>query len=709
MKNLKIVALVLISVALVSCAKGVHVSKKPTYPNAVTSEMRAEFDQVGQAFMSGQLDVARAGYQTYISSYGYNELTDEARFKLGEIEFIKGNYNGALSYYREAFQNLYNPEIAPKAQFKTALSLRNLKRPGEGLVTLEQMERRDMSNLLALRVDSLAIILGAEMDRSRDDLIKWYLFLLDDYKSLHSRDQLTRIPEELVAEEVALVEVQNWVQDSTVTKGSVDNLPMNYMKGKPSGGYVLYKMALISYAAGDFDGAKKQLKTFTRRYPKHDYVAQANTMLAELKGRSDNRIYKVGVILPLSGRFELYGNSTLQGIQCAVGLTPPCTSPLNIELVVKDSMGDPGAAAQAVTELVGENVIAIIGPLMSSTVVPAAKMAQELKTPLVSLSQKRGIERSGNYIFKHALTPEDQVSTLVDYGVATRGVKNFGILYPSNNYGILLSGLFKAAVQAAGGQVVFEREYSHEDLRVNQTVREMGNFTTFARAPGAVVEGIARKFTVPSNVDAIFIPDSYKAVRYVVLAVNSESKKLSPDLFFMGVNRWNNPGLVSHDLGLLEGSVFVDGFYKDSSDITTRGFVQSFIHAYTMEPTILEAQAYDAARIVTTGIQNGGSSRSALQASISNIKNMTGVTGNIRIAETGETTRKLFILTVKNGVIAELSTSRGIIKDKNSFPYSRSAKAASEAKYDGKKMPDLTVRTSLEKYEPIDFYKTELE
>lgn len=699
------------AIVLAGCATMSAGGRKPAYPTKLTDDMKQAFTTAEQSYHSGSYEEAKRLYQDYIAAYGYNENTDEARFKLGEMAFMVGNYKTAVSYYRDAFQNIYNPAIAPKAQFKAALCLQALDSPNEAYTILESIERRDLSNILALRVDSLAISVATQMGHGRDDRIKWYLFLLDDYAVLSPATYQEKVREPLVSEDVARRKVIDWVQDANVTKGSVDALPLKQMKGKPSGGYALYKLAMVHYSLGEFDEAGEFMRKFLRGYPKHEFASNAGTLLAELKGKTGGKSYKIGVILPLSGKFALYGNSTLHGIQCAAGLTPPCSSPLNVELIVKDSTGDPAIAENEVAELANEGVIGIIGPLLSAMDGPVTKKAQELKIPIISLSQREDAEESGDYIFKHALTSEDQVNTLVDYAVSKRKLKKFGIMYPTNNYGTILAKLFKRRVEAEGGKVVFEKGYTHQDLRVTNSVKEMGSFSSFDGAAGSAVEGMSMKFEVPSGVEALFIPDSYKAVRYVVLAISNDSTNLSPDMLLMGVNRWNNPGLVSHDLGLLEGSVFVDGFFKDSADVTTRTFVQNFTSAFSMEPTILEAQAFDALRMLMTGIKNGGVSRERLKVAIGELKNMVGVTGNISIGSRGNSERRLFILTVRNGAIAELSSAQGIMRaeGKEPFPYSRASQMGSDAKYEGKKLPDMTVRTDSSKYEPLDFYTTELE
>ena len=67
---------------------------------------------------------------------------------------------------------------------------------------------------------------------------------------------------------------------------------------------------------------------------------------------------RVGVILPLSGRYKAFGDAALRGIKLALDGS-------DLELVVKDDKGDMTLAGTAVEELTfDEQVIAIIGPAL---------------------------------------------------------------------------------------------------------------------------------------------------------------------------------------------------------------------------------------------------------------------------------------------------------------------------------------------------------
>ncbi len=110
---------------------------------------------------------------------------------------------------------------------------------------------------------------------------------------------------------------------------------------------------------------------------------------------------------------------------------------LLVSLVIRDSKGDPLEAEKAVEELVTkEKVIAIIGPLLTITVDKAARKAQQLKVPLLTLSQKEPLYGKGEFVFQNSLTPSDQIQALVTYAIKELELRTFAVFYPNSPYGI---------------------------------------------------------------------------------------------------------------------------------------------------------------------------------------------------------------------------------------------------------------------------------
>jgi branched-chain amino acid transport system substrate-binding protein len=97
-------------------------------------------------------------------------------------------------------------------------------------------------------------------------------------------------------------------------------------------------------------------------------------------------------------------------------------------------------------------VAGIIGPLLA--VDTAGARAQELKIPLIALTQKAEFPLSGEYLFSNFITPQMQVSTLAAYVFKTLGLEKVAILYPDEPYGRRYMQLFQDAVDEYNGQVV---------------------------------------------------------------------------------------------------------------------------------------------------------------------------------------------------------------------------------------------------------------
>jgi ABC-type branched-subunit amino acid transport system substrate-binding protein len=111
----------------------------------------------------------------------------------------------------------------------------------------------------------------------------------------------------------------------------------------------------------------------------------------------------------------------------------------SLELIIKDTRGETSEAVSGVEELTQkEKVLAIIGPLASKPAMAAAIRAQELRVPIITLTQKAGITAEGDMVFRNFLTPAKEIHRLLDKAVNEMELRRFAILYPDNPYGRFL-------------------------------------------------------------------------------------------------------------------------------------------------------------------------------------------------------------------------------------------------------------------------------
>ncbi len=620
-------------VLLVSSCAGM--GAKPSYPDAVTPEAQKSFNEAESLYQAKRFDEADSAYKRFIDTYGYNPLTDDARFKRGELSFQRKNYQQALELYRSAYANVYSPTITPRAQFKAAYSLYQLKRFGEAKDEIGSIRRRDASAVLRTRADSLGVLSSKGTKESEYQAIRYYLFLLDDHSDLASNRQALEGLSDIVSESDALAVVRKWVSDDAVLASQVAELPLKEYKGKRSGGYALFKYGKALNREDDFGRATKELKAYVSAYPKHEYYGAALALLGETGGRAGEAKVKVGLILPLSGKYSIYGESVLHGVECAAGVFSPCEGPEGVVLVVRDADGQPEKIAAAVEELGASDVIGIIGPMLSSTVSIAAEKAQQLEVPMITLSQKQGISDTGDYIFRNTVAAQSQTQTIADYAVGRRKLKRFMVLYPQNEQGREYKDLFSDAVRNAGGRVTAAHGYSSNRVEFATDIRGMSLESEGGR-----------------NFDAIFIPDSFGPAGYIATTLAMMGIEGVP---LLGISRWDDAKLINAGGKYVEGAVFPEAFYKRSSNPETQTFVQRFSQAYGIDPTLLEALGYDSMQMVLDAVKKGAAHRGTLKDSLTRLSGFAGVTGRTSFDAKRDAARELPLLTVSGGEIKPLS------------------------------------------------------
>ena len=383
----------------------------------------------------------------------------------------------------------------------------------------------------------------------------------------------------------------------------------------------------------------------------------------------------VGAIFPLSGKFAAFGNKALQGAELAIERynTTEAGKKRPVRLLIKDSKGMPKMAEKAVAELNVDGVDAIIGPILTTTADAAAKKAQELKIPIITMTQKEGITGIGGWVFRNGMTNAAQVKGLVDYA-SRQGVKKVAILYPDNPFGRELTIVFTTEMVKLGGEVVASKDYKEGQTDFGPEIKalvgpefleKMKAYTEerekeFKEAekskakptPTSEIEPVEEMERPTPDFDAIFIPDYADRVGLIVPQLAFYDVR---DVKLLGISGWNSPKLINLAGAFLSDDVIiVDGFFSGSPRPQVIDFVGAYRKTFGEEPGIVEALAYDTMGIVLSLIPEGGDSRDGIKKTILKIKDYQGVSGNITFSGS-DAERSFFYLTVNRGVIEEVT------------------------------------------------------
>jgi len=395
-----------------------------------------------------------------------------------------------------------------------------------------------------------------------------------------------------------------------------------------------------------------------------EYAQRAQDLLSQLEAVRRVEPKTIGVVLPLTGKYSSIAQKTLRGVQMGLGLYN--NYPSSFKLAVIDSEGNPDAARRGVERLVKEdNVIAMIGSVLSKTAPAVAAKTNELGVPSIALSQKSGITEAGTNVFRNSLTSEMQVRYLVKVAMEDLGMKKFAILFSNDPYGVEFTNIFWDEVLARGGSITAVQNYSAKETDFRDVIQRLvGTYYIEARNDEYKIRlkdwaksmGKAAARTAPPDdllpplvdFDAIFIPDSAKTMGQIAAMLSFNNVK---NVKLLGTNLWNTPGLEKRAGNFANNLLFVDSFVSSDPNYEHSQFVKDYKTIFSEEPGILEVQGYDAALLLRQLISQGYTSRESLSRALAKVQDFPGSLGPLSITQDREIMRPLTALTLEKGNI----------------------------------------------------------
>jgi ABC-type branched-subunit amino acid transport system substrate-binding protein len=649
MKN---VAPVLLFIFLCSCSASVPVKKAP---EKAPVALEHEYKTAKASADAGDAKKAVPRLKKLIEQAPNSDLADDAHFSLGNLYYSKQQYGEALNHYNAIIHGDRSSTHEFEATVRATHSLLKLGRApeaGRSLASVE--ERKDLSTDQKIETARLRYEI-ATTEKKPIDAIRALVVLGESHPNPTEREKFRALAQELM-------EAQS--SDEQLREIS-ENKTYGFLRPQAT-----YRLALLAAEKRDYSKSRRLLNEVTDMASGTELAERATTLIRQIDARNRVDGKTIGVILPLSGKQASIGYRALKAVQLGLGVYGRI--PSNFRLAVIDSEGNPDVARRAVERLVTEdNVIAIVGGLMSKTAMAEAAKAQEFGVPAIMLSAKSGITQVGESIFRNALTSEMQVEHLVDVAMNKLGMRSFAIMFPNDPYGVEFANLFWDEVSARGGAITAAQNYDPKETDFRGQAQRLGGIFYLedraeeyrarlralnektpkrsGRKANPTVEEILPPYL---DFDGIFIPDSGRAVGLIapMLAFHNISK-----IRLLGTNIWNSQNLVTRGQKFVENAVFPDAVLTSESAFQNSGFVTEFKSLFGEEPGVVELQAYDSALILRQLIASGESTRVGLQAKLATLQNFAGALGPLYVNSQREIRRPLTTLTIKDGKIAALA------------------------------------------------------
>lgn len=363
---------------------------------------------------------------------------------------------------------------------------------------------------------------------------------------------------------------------------------------------ILLSIAEKEIKRGDHGAAKTALNKLVQLHPDMQTLNRTEQLLKLLKRPTT---IKIGLIAPLSGEYSIYGDALRKGVELALSEYE------RVGLVLYDSKGDPIEAVEGVRKLVYEkNVIAIIGPLFTKTVIPAAITADYLDIPLISpTATDERISSLGEYVFQLDTGLKHQVAELAAYSIRRIGLRRFAIIYPKNGYGRLLSAAFSAEVVGLGGEVLVALGYESGKTDFKEEIDTLKEYSP----------------------EAIFIP----AYADDVIMIATQLRYYEVEVSLLGANGWKSSKLLALAGEYIEGSIFTAFDLNVDTSQIEQEFTRLYRERYAEDPIKQSAQGFDAAQLIIEAVSRGMDNPYALRNFLNSAPLLGGASGLIYTAK----------------------------------------------------------------------------
>jgi ABC-type branched-subunit amino acid transport system substrate-binding protein len=339
---------------------------------------------------------------------------------------------------------------------------------------------------------------------------------------------------------------------------------------------------------------------------------------------------RIGVLLPLSGPHAAFGLAARKAIELA--------APVGISLEFRDTAGDANTARTQAEALVFDSrATALLGPIgrIESAAVSAFARAWAIPhlplTTSVDLPDELLLDGRPDPVLRLRTAPAELAEALARHVRIELRLSRAAIFLPEQVAAREQAEAFARAFESLGGTIV----------------------RTVAFDPNASVDSALKELLIPVtskkpkiDFDALFFPADVPTVKRLLpvlhkkglalrLTPDSPAQKGTPRVQLLGISAWSTALLIDHTDRLTDNAIFTDTFVPDADTPAVSDFVARFTAAHRDRPTPLQAEAFDATRLLALALLPASpvptTHRDLVLERLFAPRQLAGVTGQITI------------------------------------------------------------------------------
>ncbi|MCX6826045.1 MAG: penicillin-binding protein activator [candidate division Zixibacteria bacterium] len=366
----------------------------------------------------------------------------------------------------------------------------------------------------------------------------------------------------------------------------------------------------------------------------HSLLAYCSGIEADRMKIEADRLLKeqvaIGIILPLSGELQKYGEALLDGAMLMIDkynreagykLTP----------IVYDTKGESVEAARIVRRLASDGMAAIIGPLTSeeTAVVSAALSCTDVPLIIPTASQG-GLTDLSSTSFQMQPTLDFQGARIAEYAIKKLKYDTAAIITPTTADNLRMAEAFRERFKELGGTIIGIEYFRPRETDFGSLIldlkslanKNLSDSLTYINENGDTVE--TRE--VPVKLECLYVPADAEQLQLLLPQINFYNLQT----IYLGGEGWSNKEIYELGKEITKACYFTSGRVGgDTGTILYRRFASDFNGAYGRAPGNLEALGYDAATLICNALRIGKYSRQEITHYLSGIIDYKGLAGQI--------------------------------------------------------------------------------
>ena len=345
----------------------------------------------------------------------------------------------------------------------------------------------------------------------------------------------------------------------------------------------------------------------------------------EQKKEKEEKVIKIGVILPLTGGAGKYGQYIKQSLELGMeeinekgGINGK-----KLHIIYEDDQANPKLAVNAMKKLTEVNKVPLVyGSWASSCVLAEAPIAESSKVVILAEAQSPKIRDAGDFIFRIQPDSRYYLKFLVPFVFNNLHLRRLAIVFVNNDYGVDQSEVFKTAFEKLGGKIIWMEGFDQGQ-------------TDF--------RNILEKLKV-LPIEGVFIPAYKEAGYFLKQAAEMKIKNLK----IIGSSPMENPEIIKIAGKAADGVIYPYHFDPESNDPKIKSFIEKYKNKFGEEPEGYAALAYDAIYIISKALQRCERNSICIKDYLYTMK-FDGVTGHTEFDDHGDVIKPIYIRTIKNG------------------------------------------------------------